>query len=496
MSHIAPLHKKGSKALPVNYRPVSLTSHIIKIYERVLRKRLVAHLESNNLLCNQQHGFRSGHSCLTQLLHHFDDILVNLMDGKDTDSIYLDYAKAFDKVDHKLLVKKLHKYGVHPKLIKWIESFLSDRTQNVVVDGHMSSSAHIISGVPQGTVLGPILFLIFINDIIDCITSSTIRCFADDTRISKAISCEEDVALLQQDLDNVIHWSLKNNMTLHEDKFEYTCHYAAKSDLRELHELPFTTDVFHYRTSEDILFPVQQLRDLGVTVCSNSSWSTHIYSITKKARQLAAWVLSVFHTRSTPVMLTLYQSMVRSLLEYCSPLWNPHKIMDIQELESVQRTFTSRIPECYGLDYWERLKKLDLMSLQRRRERYIILHMWKLLHGQTSNDLDVQFYKRSRFGTLSKVPSMCRGSTLGHQSLYDNSFAVKGPKLWNSVPYHLNSIEEFATFKTKLTTFILSIPDNPPVKGYTAPNSNSLLAWRMDASASALWGGQPFDGPC
>jgi hypothetical protein len=105
MSHIAPLHKKGSKALPVNYRPVSLTSHIIKIYERVLRKRLVAHLESNNLLCNQQHGFRSGHSCLTQLLHHFDDILVNLMDGKDTDSIYLDYAKAFDKVDHTLLVK-------------------------------------------------------------------------------------------------------------------------------------------------------------------------------------------------------------------------------------------------------------------------------------------------------------------------------------------------------------------------------------------------------
>ena len=196
MSHIAPLHKKGSKALPVNYRPVSLTSHIIKIYERVLRKRLVAHLESNNLLCNQQHGFRSGHSCLTQLLHHFDDILVNLMDGKDTDSIYLDYAKAFDKVDHTLLVKKLHKYGVHPKLIKWIESFLSDRTQNVVVDGHMSSSAHVISGVPQGTVLGPILFLIFINDITDCITSSTIRCFADDTRISKAISCEEDVALL------------------------------------------------------------------------------------------------------------------------------------------------------------------------------------------------------------------------------------------------------------------------------------------------------------
>ena len=138
----------------------------------------------NNLICNKQHGFRSGRNCLTQLLHHFDDVLELLTNNADFDSIYLDYAKAFDKVDHKLLIRTLYRYSFNPKIIRWIDSFLSDRKQAVVVVGHLSLLAPIISGVPQGTVLGPILFLIFINDIEHCIANSIIRCFADDTRVS------------------------------------------------------------------------------------------------------------------------------------------------------------------------------------------------------------------------------------------------------------------------------------------------------------------------
>ena len=488
VSYVAPLYKKGSHALASNYRPVSLTSHIIKLFERVLRKRLVHHLESNSLLCNNQHGFRSGRSCLTQLLSHFDDILQNLLQNIDTDSIYLDYAKAFDKVDHDLLITKLRRYGVHPKLVKWIESFLCERKQKVVVDGHMSVIALIISGVPQGTVLGPILFLIFINDIDKCISSSILRCFADDTRISKAISEASDVILLQKDLDKVMQWSRRNNMTLHEDKFEYMCHSASASPFKEF---PFVGECFQYVTSEGCtLSPVQQLRDLGVTVSEDVSWTPHIQSISSKARQKAAWVLSVFYTRSPEIMLTLYKSMVRSLLEFSSPLWNPTKVVDIQELESVQKTFTSKIGGCKDLDYWERLKKLSLMSLQRRRERYIIIHMWKLLYGKTSNDLGVTFHTRPRLGTQAVIPVMSRCSSMKFQTMYDSSFAVMGPKLWNALPYHINSIADFPSFKASLTAFLLSVPDKPPVRGYTCSNSNSLLAWRTDSSSSALWGGQ------
>ena len=139
---------------------------------------------------------------------------LSLTNNLDFESIYLDSAKAFDKVDHKLLMKKLQLYGIHPKLINWIRSFLTNRMQGVVVNGQISFLALIISGVPQGTVLGPILFLIFINDIAHCLSDSIIGCFADDTRVSKAIGCEEDVSTLQCDLIKGIQWSDNNNMSI------------------------------------------------------------------------------------------------------------------------------------------------------------------------------------------------------------------------------------------------------------------------------------------
>ena len=222
---------------------------------------------------------------------------------------------------------------------------------------------------------------------------------------------------------------------------------------------------------------------------SNLSWSPYIYEITGKARQKAAWVLAVFRSRSKDIMLTLYKSMVRSLFEYCSPLWNPVKIFAIQELESVQKVFTSKISGMTELNYWDRLRQLSLMSLQRRRERYIILHMWNVLHSTTSNDLNIEFVHRPRFGNQAKVPVMNRSSSAFHLSAYEHSFVVMGPKMWNCIPYVLNTIQEFSSSKRKLTVFLLSVPDTLPARGCTPANSNSLLCLRNDREASASWSG-------
>ena len=476
-AYVSPLYKKGNKAEAANYRPISLTSHIVKVYERVLRKVMVQFLEDNKILSCKQHGFRSGRSCLTQMLSHIDNIMLGLTENMDTDSIYLDYAKAFDKVDHELLLQKLQKYGFGSQIINWVKSFLCNRKQSVVVNGVHSIIASIISGVPQGTVLGPLLFILFINDLQDCVSHSRVSFFADDTRVSKHISSEQDVKLLQEDLDSVILWSLHNNMKLHEDKFELMVH--RHNPKNPLYELPFvTSEVMSYSVSSgDSLQPTRMLRDLGVTVSSDLSWTPHISAITCKARSVASWVFSVFRTRDPTTMLTLYKSLVRSLLEYCCPLWNPKKVTDIQLLESVQRTFTSRISSVKHLNYWDRLKSLRLMSLQRRRERYIILQMWKVLNNACPNDLDIKFHQSSRHGLKANLPQLSKSSTTRHQSLYDSSFAVLGPRLWNIIPCSLTHEPDFQQFKNSVTKFVQSVPDEPPVTGYSTTNTNSLLDW-------------------
>ena len=307
------------KSDPANYRPISLTSHLIKIFERVIRKRLVAHLETNNILTNKQHGFRKGRSCLTHLLKHIDDIIQSMLEGSDHDVNYLDFAKAFDKVDHEILVHKLKQCGVRGRLLSWIKQFLTNRNQYVTINGVHSSLSLVLSGVPQGSVLGPILFLIYINDLQGCLKGSTAGSFADDTRLSKQISCCDDVSVLQQDLNNVVKWAAENNMVLHEDKFEFLAYRTPRSKILE--ELPFTAQWIQYSTPSGLsLHPSSSVKDLGVILSPDLKWSLQVSEAVQNANKMANWVLSVFTDRSKDVLLTLYKSIVRSRLEYSCPV--------------------------------------------------------------------------------------------------------------------------------------------------------------------------------
>ena len=408
------------------------------------------------------------------MLDHFDDIFEGFTKGKDTDSIYLDFAKAFDKVDLELLMLKLKRYGFHGKLLSWIQSFLSHRQQVVVVNGVHSDSAEVLSGVPQGSVLGPLLFILFINDLEMAVSSSRVSFFADDTRVSKLIGCTEDCLTLQADLDSILEWSRQNNMKLHEQKFELLNHLHNKRSHSS--ELPFFMETLLYKvSSEDTLYPVDTVRDLGVMVSSDLSWSTHIGNMVNKARSTLSWVLSVFKTRDKTVMTTLYKSLVRSLLEYCCPLWDPVKVTEIQLLEGVQRTFTSRNGGMENMNYWERLSHLKIMSLQRRRERYTIIMMWKILNNVAPNCCGIKFTETSRHGTRAIIPSLSRSSSLSNQTLYDSSFAVRGPKLWNTVPENIRAAVSFDSFKVSLSEFLALIPDNPPITGYSCSWSNSVV---------------------
>ena len=467
---ITPVHKKDSKAEAANYRPISLTSHIIKIFERIIRNHIVSHLEINNLICCNQHGFRKNRSCLTQLLHHIDTILKNFLRNQDTDVIYLDFAKAFDKVDHEILLKKLFTYGIRGKLLTWLHSYLKNREQTVVINGKHSFPARVESGVPQGTVLGPILFIIYLNDIEKCVKHSVLSSFADDTRLKRSINTTNDVALLQSDLSKTIDWSVENNMLLHQKKFELVCHTLNQHNY--LKHLPFYSEHSEYHTADGtIITPQNTVKDLGVIISSDLSWSPHIKTVTESAKKIASWILSVFADRRAEILLPLYKSLVRSRPEYCSPLFTTSKQEDIKLLESTQRSFTAHIKEVKHLDYWQRLEKLKLMSVERRRERYCIIFVYKILHQLAPNDLNFEFYESTRHGIRCTIPPLVKNSSTKAQSLYDDSFRVKGAKLFNIIPKHIRQKQTLNSFKSTLTKFLLKLEDHPPVPGIASQNS-------------------------
>lgn len=462
---IVPIYKKGDRSLAANYRPVSLTSHIIKIFERVLRQKLVEHIEQNNLLSNQQHGFRHRRNCLTQLIHHFDDILQALENDSNADIVYLDFSKAFDKVDHKLLLLKLFRMGIKGKLLSWLTSFLSNRSQQVLVNGTKSRPIPVISGVPQGTVLGPLLFIVYINDITEVVEHCHIKIFADDSKLQNNIQSPEDRHKLQADLDAVINWSKDNNMELNQDKFELL-HYGYNEELKDNYILPSGVSILSSDT----------VKDLGIMMNNKLSWNDHYYKMIKEAKKYAGWILRTFSSRSKSVILLLYGSFVRSRLEYSCPLWSPHTKKDIIMIEAVQRSITAKINGMSDLNYWERLKALKLYSLQRRRERYSIIHVWKISQFLAPNDISMIFHFNDRYGPTAVIPKLT-SKRQRTNTLRDKSFSSMGPRLYNLLPKDIKLLDTLPSFKYQLDQFIQKYPDTPPTPGYVAANGNSLVDW-------------------
>ena len=248
-SYIIPIHKGGSLSDPAQFRPISLTSHLMKTMERVMRKCLTNFLEVTNKLDPRQHGTRSGRSTLSQLLEHQDQILKALEAGDNIDCIYLDFAKAYDKVDHGILLKKMKMLGITGSLGRWILNFLSGRGQQTMVKGRKSETFPLISGVPQGSVMGPLLFLIFIGDISEGVSAS-ILVYVDDSKVKSKVKSPEDVEVLQEELNKIYSWEQNNNMKFNGCKF-LLLRYGKDENLKE-------NTIFFTGGMQDIITQVDQ----------------------------------------------------------------------------------------------------------------------------------------------------------------------------------------------------------------------------------------------
>ena len=469
MAYITPIHKGGSRQDPANYRPVSLTSHIMKVFERVIKKSILEHLELHDLIKTNQHGFVPCRSTQTNLLQHCSDVFEAMSDNTRIDTIYLDFAKAFDKVNHDILMKKVIEHKIKGKIALWIQSFLKNRKYRVVANGEISEEQDVISGVPQGTVLASILFIIMIYDIDKEVMHSIIRLFADDTKMSAKIKTEEDIEKLQQDLEKVYNWAEENLMEFNEGKFEQMSH-GHTENVRE--------GTYKTKTGKEIK-PKKTVKDLGVLISKNMSFKEHINDVVQSCKVMIGLLLRSFETREKKEMLIMYNSYIRSKMEHASLVWNPMGKDEIDKIEGIQRNFTSKIKGMEDLDYHQRLKKLDMYSLERRRERFLIINAWEQLEDEKRNVLGLTSGSNGR-KRMIKTATIPSNIGTRFKSLIHGSTERQMGRLFNSLPYEIQKITNVKkdTFKKHLDRWLKDVPDTPRVGEYAsrvAATSNSIV---------------------
>ena len=439
-ANVVPNHKSGERTLAENYRPVSLTSILVKSLERIVHKHVVKFLTHHRLLSESQHGFREARSCVTQLLQLLHSWYSSLEKGDSVDVFFLDFAKAFDRVSHHHLLYKLQCYGIQGQLFSWFHDYLSDRTQRVIIGGHSSEWMEVTSGVPQGSILGPFLFLLYINDFPLSVSCNT-ELFADDSVLYRKITTEDDCVKFQDDLLSAASWCDLWKVTLKSEKCKSL--HVTKSKCPLVHQ---------YVLNNDNLSIVNKHKHLGIWIESSLGWDSHINYIVGKANRVLGLIRRTFGSKDPVAVKTAYNVLVRPILEYACPVWNPHLVKHIHSIESIQRRATRLI--CGSVkSYSERLAELNWSTLELRRKYLCLVQLYKIIHGFSDVDytryIDLTGPTRTRRNHDFKIrPRAVR------TNYFKFSFFNRYVNDWNSLPNTVMSASGLNAFKNRLLNYL------------------------------------------
>ena len=461
IAHVVPVHKKGSKTDVKNYRPISLTSLVIKVMERIIRDELMS--KCNHLLDPRQHGFLPNKSCTTQMVEFCNSLSLSLNKNIRSDIIYLDFAKAFDSVNHDLILQKLKSsYNINGKLLQFITSYLSGRQQSVVVNGSISSMLPVLSGVPQGSIIGPSLFVLFINDITDGLSDGTnIMMYADDTKIWREVNCNNDFLILQRDIDYLIDWAVKNKMNFHPSKCKVLSICKVNPPLVDV--LPCIQ--YFYSMGSALLDYLDSEKDLGVWINRTLNFNEQAEFLYSKANQKFGMLKRTCHfVTDTNKRRVLYLTLVRSLFEHCPIVWRPSSSTMVNKLESLQKRAIKWIRNdasaSYSVEelYHTHCKQLNILPIKYRFD----YHDLKFFHSVVYNFSCVKlpsylsFYsgssrlRTSHLDELSLVSSISASSNTG----FSKSYFYRTYLSWNRLPLTIREIIRPSTFKVELTKYI------------------------------------------
>lgn len=357
---VVPVFKSGDKLDPANYRPISLISTCCKIFEHIVASHIIQHLESKNFFVQYQHGFRKNVSTITQLVSVIHDFTSAVDNHLQIDAVFLDLSKAFDRVPHKLLIDKLKEIGLPDRMVYWIEAYLLNRTQFVQCTSVRSNHISVMSGVPQGSVLGPLLFLIFINDIAAGIDDTvTVKLFADDCVVYSVINDISSQMVLNESICKLSDWCDRRKMRINFTKT------VCMTITTKRNPLPYV-----YKIGEQIIQNVSSTKYLGLTISNNLKWDAHIDNICAKAFRKLCFLRRKLRTSSKKAKLEAYRTLIRPVLEYASIVWDPFYAKDIARVERIQRLAARFIMHDYrsSSSVTNMLEQVELEPLHLRRQ--------------------------------------------------------------------------------------------------------------------------------
>ena len=393
-SLVRPIFKSGNKSDIKNYRPISIINSIPKLFEKIVCKKISPTID--DVLIDQQHGFRPDRSTSTNLVLLNDYLFTHLDKLVQVDVVYTDFAKAFDRVNHSVLLRKLRNFGISGSFYDWLSSYLSGRSYVVKIGSHTSSSYTATSGVPQGSHLGPLLFIIFINDIARYLKFVLFLIYADDLKLYHAVYSTADCDLIQRDLNSFYQWCVINKLYLSIPKCK-VIKFTRKHDVV----------AYNYNFDGEQLSVVSSFKDLGVYYNTNGSFNSHITNIISKAKKSLGFInrnSTLFRLPNT--YRTLYMSLVRPILEYASPVWSPYTQGNIDDLETIQHKFLRRFMYKSNLplhpfnhDYTHALLVSELVPLNHRRILNDLLFLFNIINKNinvTALTNQVQFFVPAR----------------------------------------------------------------------------------------------------
>lgn len=448
-ANVTPIYKKGTKRDPGNYRPVSLTSIACKMMESILKEVILSHLEGNRLISNSQHGFMPRKSCSTNLLEFLEVVTKTVDSGQPMDLVYLDFSKAFDKVPKERLLAKVRAHGISREVETWIRAWLTERKQRVMVNGVPSSWIEVLSGVPQGSVLGPLLFVIFINDLDkEAEGISIIRKFADDTKVGQVLDEPQAHTALQNCLDRLCVWTDTWGMSFNVKK------------CKVIHVGP-GNPCHGYTMNGNLLDASSEEKDVGVLITDTLKQSRQCEKAAQTANRVLSQICRSFQYRNRHTFVRLYKQHVRPHLEFATPAWNPWLATDKETLERVQKRAVRMVSGLQNRTYEARLKELGLTTLEARRERADMIQTFKIMNNLEDVDATTWFTRLETGRTTRLTMDGKNLARMGCRTeMRRHFFSSRVVERWNALPTELKSAKGTQSFKRQYDSRAQETPLN------------------------------------